>query len=524
MYKVFIVEDELLIRQNLRTVVENAGEPFVFCGEASDGEMALSMMQDLMPDILLTDIRMPFLDGLELLKHARAIMPWLKTVIISGHDDFNYAQKAITYGATRYILKPVRNAELASIIREVAKELDDDRSRDEVTVGYDKEELNYVLYQYFVKQLLFHNVDTTDLLEKAKIHNLRIVYPAYKIILFHLDSSKQSEDKLRHQVFKLMGDRNSFLYYVDGPSVLAVIVFDRDMKTISEKTYRFINIVRHELSPYSAIITIVIGNTLSRLREINNSYKTATTMLNSAINTSPGKTIDLNDTAQLTVDITDSDGALDDLLKDKLKFASSLDIKSILDEIWEETGSDKYDSMLYRYNALIGIFKIAVQTVASVQTDIEKRDIAVKLSEGYDFLVAAGTREGFEKLCLELLTKALELKAHSIGSISSSHVISRAEDYIKENYCDPNISLVGVAGHVGLSSAHFSTTFSQTTGRTFISYLTSLRIDKARMLLMNTNMKLSAIAMEIGYSEPNYFSYTFKKNVGVTPKEYRSRN
>ena len=112
MYQIFVVEDELLIRQNIRKVIESMPGPFALCGEASDGEMALSMMQDLMPDIVLTDIRMPFLDGFELIQHAKAIMPWLKIVIISGYGDFEFAQKAISLGVDQYLLKPIRPPEL----------------------------------------------------------------------------------------------------------------------------------------------------------------------------------------------------------------------------------------------------------------------------------------------------------------------------------------------------------------------------------------------------------------------------
>ena len=103
MYQIFVVEDELLIRQSIRNVIENMPGPYALCGEASDGEMALAMMQDLMPDILLTDIRMPFLDGFGLIRHARAMMPWLKVVIISGYGDFSFAQQAIDLGVDRYL-------------------------------------------------------------------------------------------------------------------------------------------------------------------------------------------------------------------------------------------------------------------------------------------------------------------------------------------------------------------------------------------------------------------------------------
>ena len=117
MYQIFVVEDELLIRQSIRNTIEQMQGPYSFCGEASDGEMALSIMQDLMPDILITDIRMPFLDGFGLITHAKAMMPWLKVIIISGYGDFEYARKAITLGVDQYLLKPVRPAMTAIGLR-----------------------------------------------------------------------------------------------------------------------------------------------------------------------------------------------------------------------------------------------------------------------------------------------------------------------------------------------------------------------------------------------------------------------
>ena len=135
MYQIFDVEDELLIRQNIRKVIESMPGPFALCGEASDGEMALSMMQDLMPDIVLTDIRMPFLDGFELIQHAKAIMPWLKIVIISGYGDFEFAQKAISLGVDQYLLKPIRPPELTKAIEEMARRIEKDKQQSTTAHG-----------------------------------------------------------------------------------------------------------------------------------------------------------------------------------------------------------------------------------------------------------------------------------------------------------------------------------------------------------------------------------------------------
>ena len=122
-----------------------------------------------------------------------------------------------------------------------------------------------------------------------------------------------------------------------------------------------------------------------------------------------------------------------------------------------------------------------------------------------------------------MLTEALGARRETAAEMKYSHVISRAEQYVKDNFRDPNISLISVAKHVGMSAAHFSTVFSQTTGRPFITYLTAMRIERAKQLLTETAMKLSDIAMEIGYNEPNYFSHVFRKVEGMTPKEWRAR-
>ena len=127
------------------------------------------------------------------------------------------------------------------------------------------------------------------------------------------------------------------------------------------------------------------------------------------------------------------------------------------------------------------------------------------------------------KQCEQNEEKALENQKVKLANDKYSHVLSMAEKYVRENFCDPNISLISTAKYVGMSAAHFSTVFSQQQGQTFISYLTSLRIQKAKELLLATNMKLSDIALEVGYNEPNYFSHVFRRVEDITPKEFRNR-
>ena len=124
MYSVFIVDDEVIVREGIRSKIDWDNTQFSFAGEAADGEIALSMIQDIKPDILITDIKMPFMDGLELSRMVKKLQPWVRIIILSGHDEFEYAKKAISIGVEDYILKPFTSENLLSSLNKIATALD----------------------------------------------------------------------------------------------------------------------------------------------------------------------------------------------------------------------------------------------------------------------------------------------------------------------------------------------------------------------------------------------------------------
>ncbi|WRS28651.1 helix-turn-helix domain-containing protein [Oscillospiraceae bacterium MB08-C2-2] len=522
MYQIFVVEDELLIRQNIRDMVENMEGPYSFCGEASDGEMALSMMTDLMPDILLTDIKMPFLDGFELIRHAKTMMPWLKTAIISGYDEFESAQKAISLGVDLYLLKPVRPTELAEAIHKMALQLEQSRSRGALPTGYSKDEVKFALYQHFMQQMLFGGADTGPILERAASLGLEIVHPFYQVILFHFESADSLSIHWQQKIAKILLNRHPALYYFDGTDQLALLAYAKNVDSLNEAAYLLVKIIYHELKDDDILITTLVGNIVQRVSLVKDAYNASNTMLKKLQAVSVGQVIDINDMAQITTDIVGFSSSFGERFGQRLLYASPEDIPNLMSEFWDGTDSDQYNSMLYRYYTLVDILKTAVQIVSAAKPDVDKKDIAAQLSSAYDIFAASSRRDFCEKQAQELLMEAIRMKQENRKLVKHSHVISQAAAYISKQYCDPNISLISVARHVGMSSAHFSTIFSQTFGNTFISHLTTLRIKRAKELLSQTDMKLAAIAMEIGYNEPNYFSHVFKKNEGITPKEYRN--
>jgi len=523
MYQIFVVEDELLIRQNVRHVIEGMSGPYAFCGEASDGEMALSMMQDLMPDILLTDIRMPFLDGFELIRNAKAMMPWLKVVIISGYDDFEYARKAITLGVDQYLLKPVRQTDLTRVIQQLAQQIEEGKIRSALPKGYDKDEVHAALRQHFMRQLLYGGADTATLLERARALQLDIVRPCYQVVLFYFDAYDLDQQVLQAATQAVLGQMDMSLFYFNESNQMTLLAYGGDVEETNETVYQFINILRHQLKDLCPVITTVIGNMVHRLSAICDAYKTAANLLKKVSGVSAGQVVDVNDTAQITADVVEFSSPFGIDFRHQLQYATLEDVPRLVDNLLQGPSGPQFNSMLMRYNGLIDIFKATVQMISRSTPGVDPKDLATQLSSKHNIFVASGSRELFRATAIQLLEQAVSMKKENLSYMKYSHVISRAEKYIAENFCDPNISMMSTAKHVGMSSAHFSTVFSQTLGRSFINYLTVMRIEKAKELLATSSMKLASIAMEIGYNEPNYFSHVFRKVEGITPKEYRSR-
>lgn len=534
MYQIFVVEDELLIRQSIRKVIEGMAGPYAFCGEAADGELALSMMQDLMPDIVLTDIRMPFLDGFELIRHVKEMMPWLKVAIISGYGDFEYAQRAITLGVDHYLLKPIRPPELVRAIEDMARRVDQDRQKRTLPGGYDTDEVQFALRQHFMQQLLYGGLHTATLLEKARSLRLDVLKPLYQPVLFSF-GEPVDHALLQISVQNLMERMDLPLYCFSESNVLTVLLDGQDAQSLTERVYQFNAILRHEVQEVCPMITTVVGSAVQRLSAVGQAYHTASDLLKKVYGMSLGQVVDVNDAAQIVAEMIELGDPFGPAFQQKLQRVSMGEVEALVDDVLRSPESSRFGSTLMRYYALVDLLKMTVQQVMKAdgagESDAAQdvKDVASRLSGEYDLLAASGSAEGFRDTAVELIKRFVSLRrepqaqAETLGAVKYSHVISRAEKYVAENFCDPNISLISVARYVGLSAAHFSTIFSQSVGRSFISCLTAMRIERAKELLATTNMKLSAIAMDIGYNEPNYFSHVFRKAEGVTPKEYRNR-
>lgn len=518
MLKVFIVEDELLIRETLRNILSTYEESHhvVYAGEASDGEIALSMMREIKPDILLTDIRMPFMDGLTLSKYAKELFPWLHIVIISGYQDFPYLQEAISLGVEGYLTKPIRPDELSDVLDRIRVNQEKKNAEQESPL---RQEIiiDFEYYkEHFINKLKEERYTPNELFDREKRLNFTFVGKSFTTMVAKLSvppNNKQCFFQLTTRFSELFQkDEHVLLTVFDDFTITCLIAGDTAKESLN-KAYYVADIMQYEIFKLAIdSFMIGIGSTTNRISELSAAIQKSEDAL--ALTTFPEQTHIM----ELTVPTS----------RVPEKFSSPL-IKLLEDNAFDQSKiMSEIEHLQYANDdtAQMALNQAILDTVFLWIKQMDE-DSYLELKKDYpkgDLELICQTPSLFKLTCRVLLEEIDRLKNHEqLDSLVSrtNRLVKKCIAYLQENYNDPNISLQTLANLLELSPAYLSTIFSQTEGVTLIEYLTNLRLEHAKELLKTTQMKIIDITFEIGYSDPNYFSFTFKKKNGLSPKEYR---
>ncbi len=517
--KVFLVDDEIAIRENLRNSFPWEEKGYQLVGEAPDGEMALPMLRDLNADILLTDIRMPFMDGMRLCEEVQRTMPWVETIILSGYDDFSYARKAITLGVKEYLLKPVTAKELESALDRVRRQIEEKR-RDREHLSALRDRLssgNQFLRDKLLASLFTDEGDPEDddaLLSQMRTLGVNLTAACYTVIDISFDAEGEKRLSCRGALSGLADMSGGGVYVCNAPKGARALVLGDNPEDTEERAYSFASSAAHlpELLREKNLL-IAIGETVSDFHEIRRSMASArhARHLQTRKQENTGRIIiGANEETGRQMKLTEAELSP---LYERLQYAAREDVESILTEYTQSM--DPALALGYlRVAALLAARRIIQDAGGDPRSELSDAMVGKAL--------AAEGDAGFERLA-ELLEEAIDFRNRNVSGYGDS-AISQARAYLSQNYANPNLMLQDVAGQVHLSQSHFSTVFAQETGLTFTQYLTALRIGKARELLEATEMRSSQIAEEVGYNDSHYFSYLFKKNTGMTPSEYRRQN
>jgi two-component system response regulator YesN len=528
MYTVFLVEDEPLIRQNMRNAIENGDEPFSCIGEAGDGELALTIIQDLKPDILITDIKMPFMDGLTLARHAKAIVPWLRVIIVSGHDDFDLAREAIGIGVDQYILKPLANKDLFAALR-VASDKIAEHKKQSVSFLKDlsnDEMVKSTLASSFLEQLCNGEVGADKALVRAGELAIGLLSARYAVAIaqFEAKDGYPNRQAISSKIKYSLVSEPDVLYFMSGANQAVLIVKGPTDIETTGKAYQAAQTLKHEIEDDGVtVLTIGISGVTARISGIHDAYHEAGILLRTFAQAQRGRIFCSGDLGRVDASAVQP---LDDLfeadVESKLKFATPEDVDAIVSDLAKHINTDEMQSLLYRYYLLMDLTAAAMRIIRNFNPSIAPAELSRHFADRRQVFDSAISAEDFTELATRICLKFIELR-DSGNSCHHKKLVRKACDYIKDNYNDPDISLNTVSSHVSLSPTHFSTIFAQEMSVTFIDYLTAVRIEKVKELLVSTDEKIINIAFNVGYSEPNYLSYLFKKREGLSPKEYRQQ-
>ena len=415
--KVFLADDEIVVREGIRESFPWDETPYVLVGEAPDGEMALPIIRDTNPDIVITDIKMPFMDGIELCRTLRTQMPWIGIIVLSGYDEFEYARQCLTLGVKEYLLKPINAEELRAVLDKVSRQIEDERKAIEHASSL---RARMEVGGKLVKEKLIGSLFSDEAAEEdagsvlAQLSSMGCSVPAQCYTVIDALFSPKNEGQ---EAASLLAERSGGLVLPSpGRTGTRFLVAGETGEDVEERAYSFAGSLLRELERLGADeVRVGIGEIVDKPESIYQSFRAAR------------------------------------------------HIRHLLTDKRSNEDDEKY--------------------------------------------IILGTREMGEK-----------------SDENAPSVISEAKLYMSRNFSNPSLMLQDVAKAVNMSNSRFSTVFSQANGQTFTEYLMYLRLNKAKELLRTTSLRSSQIAGEVGYNDSHYFSYIFKKNVGITPSEYRSQN
>ena len=527
--KVFICEDESIVREGLRDMIPWEKYGFEFVGDAPDGEMALPMIRKLKPDVLITDITMPFMDGLSLSRIVMGELPNTKIMIISGYSDFEYARKAIELGVEQYLLKPVTRADMIKALEGIKQKITEESEQQNYISKYEQEFKKFERFSHraFFEKLVEGSLSVEDIYEQASELHLNLTANGFNLVIFTISDAKQSgyADDAANVMEKLF---NHFMQYPDyilfRCNLLSYAVLIKgDSETLAPLGDRCVDMIRQHCEEADSDLEwyAAVGVPTNRLSGLSRCYADANRAF-AYRHLFPDKhifTSELFKTEQYAPSPKDLDSLdvtkLDPLIiRNFVRTGTLAEVESFAEEYIASLG-DMENTFMFRYYLLVSI-RVNVE-LALRDEGIENPDIKYSMSNVNMEIDSEELRQRF----VDILNAAITLRdAEAIKR--SSDIIDSALRYIDTHYTDEEISLDSVAIASNISANYLSALFSQKVGLSFVEYVTKKRMNRAKQLLKKTDKRSGEIAVEVGYKDPRYFSFVFKKKTGCTPSQYRN--
>lgn len=521
LYRVLLVDDEEDIREGISRKMDWLGLGFSLVGEAANGQDALELAESLRPDVILTDIKMPFMDGLELCRILTDRLPAARFVVFSGFDAFEYAKQAIQMNVVEYILKPINADELSAVLRRLKDQLDRERAeRRNVELLRSRYTENLpVLRELFYANLLDGHIEPGTERERAAHLDIDLQGEEWAVGLAYIGSDRRdalstlSVQKLLEE--SLTADRCRLTLYNDW---VAVIVSLTESFTIYDLIRVLDRVCTLAASYLGLTLTVGVGAPCKELSGMARSAAEARTALEYRSMVGRGQVIYIGDLEPDGGQVLTFEEADERTLTAAVRLGSEQEVRdaaaALAGKIREANPSAG------QYNLFL------MELVTHLMKMTRRSGVGVEevFGTGFSLPIQDSALPSLEELggwCAERYLR-LRTLIRRRQTDSAGQTVEAAKEYIRQHYAESDLSVEKLCAYLHLSSTYFSTLFKRETGTSFTAYVTTVRMEAAAEAIRGTEEKTYLIAQRCGYEDPNYFSYVFKRHFGVTPTKYRS--
>jgi len=509
--KVLIVEDQIHFRKGLIKMIESGSLGWDVVGEASNGQDALALLEQVMPDLVLTDIRMPIMDGLEFVGHLRKNYPDLLVVILTGYKNFEYAQAAVRHGALDLLIKPCTEQDVRQVLSKASGQFYARLSQQHKALGQQWLEQDQVL-RAICLDLPYARSMTAELnalLDGSELWLLQLNHGDFikrdhqkgdrSLLQFALSNIVEELTAQAGLAIRLLlVEHDRFVLLTACSGVTANL-----QEQMEQAVKQYLNI-RLNMIPMG--LAMSIEQLAERYAAVSDAVRERTdTVMMQAVEHQP----DLLSLNQARVN------ELEVQLMSAILIGQSDRVQQLLEQMLAELGQKSLEEGKVQALALT----IALNKLIQKQFDPDGGEAKVSISSdmphgdwSQEQVISWAGRQ----------VQGFMLQFNHWQASKSDNVIEKAVLYIEQHYHE-ECRLTEVAAHVHLNPSYFSALFKKAKGESFTSFVTRYRIEKAALLLRNTDMRIFEIASSVGFDEPNYFTNVFKQRFRMSPKEYRNR-
>lgn len=518
MYQVLIVDDEALIRDGLKCIMDWEAVGFSVCGEAANGEEALSLILSKQPDLVLMDIRMPKIHGLEVVKTSREKDFRGKFIIISGYSDFKYAQEAIRYGVDSYLTKPIDEDELSEAVKKIKLALDsENRTSDNIEL------LKRKARDVILHELITGQEDTSASLSKTDITDMELDADIYQVVIY--ENFNRTPGSFSYSFADLLKVTNrsehTFNYFTEDQKDVILLKGTYALNRFNDFLEHYNGSTPPQKGSPMDTLFLAYGRPVSALSDVHLSYEDAYRLITRRFFCVQGQHTlgyeELPDISQATQQLQPE--KLSEYTDYLVGYLQTFNRKNVAETL--------YGLENYLYNVQNDISEVKL-FLTDLYLRIKEKINLIYNTLDIPFPTNSTVIDFIEKKyymyeIILFLSEQFEMIMNATGNPSRSSVLDDILYYIEHNY-QGNIKLETIAPLFGYNSAYLGKIFNKTVGESFNSYVDHMRIEHSKELLLQNNYKVYEIAEKVGYRNVDYFHKKFRKYVGESPAEFRKKN